>query len=198
MCESKITHIDYGDVEHFRPKKAFCQSNEENLTRPGYFWLAYRWDNLFLACTLCNRRHKRNLFPLGHGGVRAISPFADLSEEKPLFINPADPDEDDPETLISFRVDELSGVIPYAVENNPKGEATIKGGRLDRAKLCQRRMALLKPILALYKVAVLNMSQPESEEANSILQSILEDVTSDSAEYAGMFRAAVRTNFELS
>lgn len=194
LCESKITHIDYGDVEHFRPKKAYCQSKNDGLTRPGYFWLAYNWDNLFLACTLCNRRHKGSLFPLEPNGLRVTVPLVDLTIERPLFINPADSDEEDPETLISFRVDELVGVIPYAVENNPKGKATIKGAGIDRAKLCQRRMAFLKPILTLYKMAELNMPQPESKEAKFLLQSILDEVTADSAEYAGMFRAAIRTN----
>ncbi len=63
LCESKITHIDYGDVEHFRPKKAFQQNAKENLTFPGYYWLAYDWKNLFLVCKICNQRHKKNLFP---------------------------------------------------------------------------------------------------------------------------------------
>lgn len=29
FCESKITHIDYGDVEHFRPKAAYKQNKND-------------------------------------------------------------------------------------------------------------------------------------------------------------------------
>ncbi len=52
FCESKITHVDYGDVEHFRPKSAFRQKSSDSLEKPGYYWLAYEWDNLFLSCAL--------------------------------------------------------------------------------------------------------------------------------------------------
>jgi hypothetical protein len=41
LCESKVTHIAYGDVEHFRPKAAYRQSPDDPLVRPGYYWLAY-------------------------------------------------------------------------------------------------------------------------------------------------------------
>ncbi len=44
-CESKITHIDYGDVEHIKPKSTF--PNEK-----------YNWDNLGFACIKCNRENK--------------------------------------------------------------------------------------------------------------------------------------------
>ncbi|MDB5246711.1 MAG: hypothetical protein JWQ40_1105 [Segetibacter sp.] len=40
FCESKIGHIGYGDVEHYRPKAGWVQGNEK-LNKPGYYWLAY-------------------------------------------------------------------------------------------------------------------------------------------------------------
>jgi len=194
LCESKITHIDYGDVEYFRPKKAFRQSDEESLTYPGYYWLAYDWKNLFLACTLCNQRHKKNLFPLANPKTRkGVSHHSDLNKEKPLFINPS---RENPEKYISFRIDNLVGVVPFAIEDNPKGKATIKGAGLDRLKLCDRRMALLKPILALHELATMNLPQPESDQAKAKFQEIITDITKDSAEYAGMFRAMIRSDFK--
>jgi uncharacterized protein (TIGR02646 family) len=51
-CESKITAIYNGDIEHFRPKG---EINEVNPTKPGYFWLASDWDNLLFACPFCNQ-----------------------------------------------------------------------------------------------------------------------------------------------
>src|SRR5436305_12373624 len=53
FCESKISHIAYGDVEHFRPKAGYRQHPADPLSRPGYYWLAYEWSNLYLACQMC-------------------------------------------------------------------------------------------------------------------------------------------------
>ena len=60
FCEAKITHISHGDVEHFRPKGGFQTSLNERLTKPGYYWLAYDFSNLFLACQICNQSYKKN------------------------------------------------------------------------------------------------------------------------------------------
>jgi hypothetical protein len=43
FCERLIGND--GDVEHFRPKSAYSQNRK--LERPGYYWLAYDWDNLY-------------------------------------------------------------------------------------------------------------------------------------------------------
>ena len=158
LCESKITHIDNGDVEHFRPKKAFQQTEKEKLNYPGYYWLAYDWTNLFLACTRCNQHYKKNLFPLANPKTRKeLSHLSDLSKEKPLLINPA---KENPEKYISFRVDNLVGVVPFAIEDNAKGKATIKVAGLDRLKLCGRRFEHSKDLIALYIVASDSSLQP--------------------------------------
>lgn len=51
-CESKITAIYNGDIEHFRPKGKIQNANP---SRPGYFWLASEWENLLFACPFCNQ-----------------------------------------------------------------------------------------------------------------------------------------------
>ena len=73
FCESKVSHVAYGDVEHFRPKAAVRSSPESQERTPGYYWLAYQWSNLYFACEQCNRRHKRNLFPLQDEDARVVS-----------------------------------------------------------------------------------------------------------------------------
>ena len=86
LCESKITHISFGDVEHFRPKGGSRQTTDEKAMKvPGYFWLAYAWQNLFLACQLCNQRYKKNLFPLENPDERAFSE-AELEKKKNRFL----------------------------------------------------------------------------------------------------------------
>ena len=60
-CESDITHIDYGHIEHFKPKST-----------PAYFELAVEWDNLLLACGRCNgAENKGTKFPLADKGGRS-------------------------------------------------------------------------------------------------------------------------------
>ena len=66
-CESKISHIDYGDVEHIKPKSK-------------YPYLKFEWSNLGIACTKCNRKFKNDNYDEN-------TPFINPFEEDPsLFI----------------------------------------------------------------------------------------------------------------
>lgn len=186
FCESKITHISYGDVEHFRPKAGYRQNNSEALSTPGYYWLAYEWDNLLLSCQLCNQRYKKNLFPLVDPATRATSHHDDLTQETPLFIQPA---ADHPEQYISFRRE-----IPYAINDNARGESTIKSLGLDRTTLNERRLDRYEVLRHLYILIQLDPSAPESVEA----QAYLARVTLDSAEYANMAKAALAAGFSIT
>lgn len=111
-CESLITDTQPGDVEHFRPKgrvvgpdfkpiKAKYRKWGE-IDHPGYFWLAYDWDNLLPSCIDCNRyrRHdaegagKADRFPVEDEILRARLPGQER-RERALLINPCkiDPSE---------------------------------------------------------------------------------------------------------
>ena len=72
-CESKVGKgkQSSGDIEHFRPKKYSQQKEKGKKEFPGYYWLAYEWDNLYFSCEICNRVHKRNLFPLADPDTRS-------------------------------------------------------------------------------------------------------------------------------
>lgn len=185
LCESKITHISYGDVEHFRPKAGYRRDEADALHRPGYYWLAYEWGNLFLSCQLCNQQFKKNLFPLSDPSARANSHKDSLDKEQPLFI---DPSADDPEQFISFRAE-----VPFAINDNPRGKATIKGLGLDRQKLNEKRFEYYDALRMLYMIAQRNPPIPESTDA----QNFLARAVKDSAEYAGMARAALKAHFKL-
>ncbi len=183
FCESKIHHISFGDVEHFRPKAGYRQQGSDDLQRPGYYWLAHAWSNLFISCELCNRRHKGNHFPLQNPTRRATSHKADLGLEKPLFI---DPSTIDPEKHISFRQE-----VPYAIADGPMGRETIKALRLDRDQLNEMRWDRYKMLETLYLVATRSPPIPETAEARSHL----ERAVLDSAPYASMVRAALARGF---
>lgn len=182
FCEAIIGHISFGDVEHFRPKGAWKQCEDDKLTYPGYYWLAYNWDNLLLACTLCNRRYKKNLFPLEDPSRRAHSHNDDLARENPMLI---DPGAEDPEQHITFR-----GTEAVAKNNSPRGQTSIDVFGLNRDELWEDR----RRHYALHKLlhALANLDLPEARNA----QAQLDESTRNNAPYAAMMRAAVAQAFD--
>lgn len=183
LCESKVSHISYGDVEHFRPKAGYCQSAIDNLHRPGYYWLAYEWENLFFSCQLCNQRFKRNLFPIADENNRATSHKDDHNSEEPLFINPA---KENPEEFISYR-----GEYVFAVGNNERGEITFKGAGLDRVELEEYRRTYLEEMRQIFIIATATPELPQSQEALIFLRSR----ATKNYKYSVMLKSALRDNF---
>ncbi|MFT8783588.1 hypothetical protein [Acetobacter syzygii] len=104
------------DVEHWRPKGAVTDTGSPTLY-PGYFWLAYDWDNLFLACNVCNRLNKRSKFPLAAGSTRARSHLDVIGLEITEILKPNGPH--DPEQHIEYVSDRPRGMTPL-------GEKTIQ------------------------------------------------------------------------
>ncbi|MGA3083055.1 MAG: retron system putative HNH endonuclease [Terracidiphilus sp.] len=75
-CESKIVHVDYGHIEHFRPKSV-------EKFRP----LTFEWSNLFLACAKCNGpEYKSGRFPEHNEGGPPINPCDDSPDEHLVFF----------------------------------------------------------------------------------------------------------------
>ena len=186
FCESKIGHIAYGDVEHYRPKAGWVQ-DEEPINKPGYFWLAYDWDNLLLSCEKCNQRYKRNYFPLAND-ARAFSHHNDIGAEEPLFIHPG---KEDAEALITFNEE-----VPVAVNGNIRGTATIKRLGLDRELLNEQRREKLNLIRDLYELANgFPETYPELKQvAKNKMRHYFNLSQLDSTEYASMLRAFFKKN----
>ena len=180
FCESKITHIAYGDVEHFRPKAGYRQHPDDPLGRPGYYWLAYDWGNLYLACQLCNQRFKRNTFPLKDDGRRCHNHRADLTLEEPLFI---DPGSVDPEAHIEFSAEQ-----PVAKNGSLEGETTIEALGLRREELREVRFDRYQMLSTLKNVATLFPDHALGQDARRMLEKKVQD----SAEYASMARSLMR------
>ena len=189
FCESKIGFD--GDVEHFRPKAGCRQGAGEPLIKPGYYWLAYDWDNLLFACPICNQRFKQNYFPLADPAHRARSHKDDISEEAPLFINPA---ERNPEDHIAFRQE-----IPYAIDGNEYGKATISALGLGREILNERRRDRLKDLAILHDLVALEgeNSKPEFQQLIAKAKALLEKAVSDSGEFAAMARCAAKSGYTI-
>jgi uncharacterized protein (TIGR02646 family) len=188
FCERLIG--EDGDIEHFRPKSAYRQKPKPALNYPGYYWLAYDWENLYLSCGPCNQRHKKNWFPIVSQKNRAQLNNNDCSLEMPLLINPS---EENPSQHISFR-----GEIPYARPKSKKGETTIALLKLDRPILNQARLNHLEMIKQLYQIIQKAKYYPNDLDWKNVsnnAQKFLQDAILDSAEFAAATRCAIADGF---
>ena len=86
-CESYVRHTSPGTIDHYRPKAASQQSVGDPFNRPGYYWLAYDWENLLFSCPICNQTCKRNQFPLRNPNGRALSHSGSLVTEELFRFN---------------------------------------------------------------------------------------------------------------
>jgi hypothetical protein len=153
-CEQVIVGLSQpGDIEHFRPKKAVLEDNGRgarrvvnglNETHPGYFWLAYEWNNLLLACKTCNSRGtnaegkvvgKGNYFPIA--GTRGWEP-GEEANEMPLLLNPL---VDDPEK--HFIIDG-TGILTGVTE---RGKKCVELLDLNRDALVDARRRIYEAVV---------------------------------------------------
>jgi uncharacterized protein (TIGR02646 family) len=189
FCESKITHVAFGDVEHFRPKAGYRKTPKDALVQPGYYWLAYDWGNLLFCCQICNQRHKRNHFPLFDESQRAKSHHDDIKGERPLFIHPA---EDDPRRFLEFNEEYV-----HAIDGNQHGSVTIDALGLNRDPIVEKRrdwLALIQELLECRELLVDKLASHSDAQCENRILAIdthLNRCASDSAEYAAMVRAAL-------
>ena len=160
FCESKVSVVAHGDVEHYRPKAGWVQQEKDKLVKPGYYWTAYDFSNLFLSCQICNQKFKKNYFPLANPTQRATSHRKPIAKEKPLII---DPGKDNPAKFLTFNKE-----IIVAVNNNAKGLETIKRTGLDRDKLTRDRFEYLEVLEEL--ATMIRNNLPNATEAKALFK----------------------------
>ncbi len=108
-CESQILHIDYGHIEHYRPKSLFPDE-------------CFNWENLLLGCSICNGPlFKGNQFPIA-------------AQNGPLI----DPTVEDPEHFLSFEFDANTGTA-NVFDKTPRGFTTKNLLGLNRPALVRHR-----------------------------------------------------------
>ena len=118
------------EVEHFRPKASYRASKLDTDRYPGYFWLAYDWDNLIYACRTCNGE-KGTFFPLADEQRRADPNLRDITDEHPLLINPS---QIEPRKHVFF-----DKWIARPLSSSPEGTETINILDLNRSVLLEDR-----------------------------------------------------------
>lgn len=126
-CETVIPKpYAHSYVDHWRPSRSSRQvRDKKQRIWPGYYWIAYSWDNLLLSCFPCNSTYKNDLFPLLNPGARARHHGMRIEDEIPAILKP-DGDED-PRDHITFR-----GADPVGI--TPLGRKTIEVLKLDSPK----------------------------------------------------------------
>lgn len=182
FCESRVTHISDGDVEHFRPKAAWLREVDgvAKLETPGYYFLAYAWDNLMLSCLMCNQRIKRNNFPLVNEEIRAtVTHSYDYARETPIFINPL---LEDPELHIDFYEDMPRGITA-------RGRKTIEYLGLDRHSLNEARKERFKDLYALKECIDSAPDNESRERAAHFLRKRIAETIEKNGQYIGMIKA---------
>jgi uncharacterized protein (TIGR02646 family) len=109
FCESKITHIDYGEIEHFKPKSKY----------PDY---CFEWENLLLSCSICNgKANKGDKFP--------------LEDENGPLINPV---EENPDNFFKFEFD-VNANLFMIFPKNERAKTLLKIIKLNRDDLAEKR-----------------------------------------------------------
>jgi len=193
-CETRVRPGYPGDVEHYRPKEAVTpvswnrakkQFRDGKKITPGYWWLAYSFDNYLFSCFWCNNR-KGTRFPV-RGQRPPLTPGSEPGE-RPLLLNPfmVDPS-------IHLEFDELGGVHGMTQE----GRFTIHVCGLDRHDLHHERQRIATTItrdIDDYEDAVVADNELAQQQT---LRRLLEACLPD-APYAAMARALVYRRLQLS
>jgi uncharacterized protein (TIGR02646 family) len=188
-CE-RMRNTDGGeiDVDHFRPKAGIAE--EEN--HPGYWWLAYEWKNLFLACKSCNELMKKNQFPLLPGGKRSFAPENDLEMEKPVLIHPI---EEDPGKFVGFDFEEgrLVQVKAVGLDKDGRGFKTVNGlTAVNKEEVMVQRAQLVKLLKQIVEMVNIAESYNNHDLKNEYCSEIIREETAADREFTGLRRVFFR------
>ena len=195
-CERKIEGMD---VDHFRPKGRVA----ERMDHPGYYWLAYEWENLYPSCEYCNRRRrdrprwddavefpaggKYDQFPVLDESTRAMGPEDELGAEQRLLIDPC---RDDPEECLGY--DPFGGIFSV---NDPLGSRTIEVFHLQRRRLKDHRQEVIATAICVMRF-VERLTVSDADTADQ-LSELLERITGRQSPHAGAARYVVNRPHEF-
>lgn len=176
-------------IEHYRPING------------GYYWLAYEWTNLTLACASCNGA-KGSEFPITGkkisqpGKPKAYRWFTDRGpylNERPIYLNP---EHDDPSPFLRFKYDGyLESCCPTG-----RGAGTINACDLNCKELISWRLKAINQFRDRFQDALQSLlTSPVTKQhylkwSDESFARIFEDLcnmkTADT-EYAGIYRSSI-------
>ncbi len=107
---------------------------EQPTPEPGYWWLAWTWENLVFGCQSCNGgSRKGSRFPLMNESPTLALRQQPPGDEQALLLDPMDP-RTDPMDVIRFRWDGKHW-RPFPVNDDPRAAWTIAVLGLDGPSL---------------------------------------------------------------
>lgn len=200
-CETSILRMTW-DVEHFRPKN----SPEERPEHPGYYWLAYDWENLYSSCPLCNQYRKERAtwdgaagtaggkasrFPVVPESSRACKPSDDIKKEKRRLIDPC---ADYPEKYFKYNI---LGEIDVA-RSPSRSQISIDVFNLVEPRLVEARETRIAELVALLKLRKNTQSKGNNDDVVKEIDDIIEcKWVSDTSPYAGACRYVIKNLVEF-
>jgi uncharacterized protein (TIGR02646 family) len=181
-CETQFrVPYSYPHVEHWRPKSSSRQRRNDKSEWPGYYWLAYEWENLLLSCAFCNSVNKSDIFPLRNPAARAKNHRMSVQAERPSILKPDG--AVDPRSHIKFELDEVIGLTPL-------GRKTIEVLHLN-SKFQEERLrhfAIIREARDRY-VNLINSVDPKAREEASRARRFVEGAAKPDQPYSAMVAA---------
>lgn len=197
-CEAPLANATW-DVEHFRPKGRV----KESQTHPGYYWLAYTWENLYPSCTFCNQKRKDaptwrdpttgaaqgklDQFPLADEAQRAADHNGALANEQPLMLDPCQAD-DDPESHFIF---DSHGQILARDAADVRARETIRICNLKRRRLRDERAQVVVRVVHIVRLLDRVIAKGHLDLISEV-QELLGLAVQESAHYAAVARYVER------
>ena len=190
-CESQLEETGW-NVEHYRPKGRVAESQDH----PGYYWLAYRWENLLPSCIPCNQRRqdkpswddpipgqtqgKLDQFPIADETKRATGPEADLKQEQPLLFNPC---------INDFKAEFHYNQFGQILEENQSQrlKETIRICHLTRSRLRKKRTLVIKRA-AKFISTIRKYEQTQPEVAKEVRELFWDNLLGDNCYFAAVAR----------
>lgn len=205
-CETKSTRSNI-DVEHFRPKAAYSSTFKGERKYPGYFWLAYDWDNLFLSCQVCNQIFKNDFFPIEAEETRAQLNDLSIEKEVPLLVHPT---KDEPEKEIEYiesipvgKTEKGKRTIAYlgfgSVEHGKEFDIDYSKKHIIRiVRLVEEREKFYREKELIYKtIKALESKELIDEDLLNSLKEILNKAQENNSEWSSMIKCALKNEFKF-
>lgn len=175
FCETKV---EQSHVEHYRPKDI-------------YYWLAYSWDNLLLACSNCNSYKGTNFDLVGTKAVftETLQNFETINisssvydkSELPKMVNP---EVTNPDGQIFYKKNGLIG------SNDMRFAYTIEKCKIDRVHLNDARRKIIDVFQRDIRCVFIENSTIKGQKSGitTIINKFLRDSKDIENEYIGFRR----------
>jgi hypothetical protein len=202
-CQVSLERHD-SDAEHFRPKGRVRVRNADDVlvevevsvgirseSHPGYFWLAYTWQNLVPCCSECNGG-KSDQFPTKSTHIcepqkdktkntdPGMAPYRSGLQKDHYYLLPAELEKAEGELLLNPLFDNPRLSITFrpkgcVAAKDERGTETIKVCRLDTEGLRGRRQKQQENLNRQFSMASGDSITPEEklEKCRKVLASYL-------------------------